>query len=98
MNDGGARWPIIIKRTEKTTEARIADAIGEIQADYYGVAQFISVIEQQTGERVMTFVSTTHLEDAVAVEVFPLAGRQRTDMAAFERSQAVEIAPRLKEG
>jgi hypothetical protein len=56
------------------------------------------VIEQQTGERVLTFVSTTHLENAVAVEVFLLAGRQRTDMAAFERSQAVKIAPQLKEG
>jgi uncharacterized protein YbcI len=124
-------------------EARIARAMGEIQAGYFGVAprkaaayylpgelvtvvlretftkaeerliafgegeplregrerfqrlsedQFVSVIEQETGERVATFVSTTHLEDAVAVEVFLLAGRQRTDMAAFEHSQAVEIA------
>jgi hypothetical protein len=50
------------------------------------------VIEQQTGERVSTFVSTTHLEDAVAVEVFLLAGSQRTDMAAFERSRALKTA------
>jgi uncharacterized protein YbcI len=129
------------QRAVQTIEARIADAMGEIQADYYGIAprhaeayylpgelvtvvlretftkaeerliahgageplregrerfqrlsedQFVSVIEQQTGERVSTFVSTTHLEDAIAVEVFLLAGgRQRTDMAAFERSQAV---------
>jgi uncharacterized protein YbcI len=53
--------------------------------------QFVSAIEQQTGERVATFVSTTHLEDAVAVEVFLLAGgEQRTNMAAFERSQGAE--------
>jgi hypothetical protein len=51
--------------------------------------QFVSVIEQQTGERVATFVSTTHLDDAVAVEVFLLVDGRRTDMAAFERSQAL---------
>jgi uncharacterized protein YbcI len=127
----------------ETIEVRIARAMGEIQADYYGIAprkaaayycrgelvtvvlretftkaeerliafgageplregrerfqrlsedQFVSVIEQETGEKVATFVSTTHLEDAVAIEIFLLAGRQRTDMAAFEHSQAVEIA------
>ena len=124
-------------------ESRIAGAMGDIQAEYYGIAprkaeahylpgklvtvvlretftkaeqrliefgsgeplregrerfqrlsedQFVSVIEQQTGERVGTFVSTTHLEDAVAVEVFLLAGSQRTDMAAFEHSQALKAA------
>jgi uncharacterized protein YbcI len=125
--------------TVATIEARIADRIGEIQAEFYGIAprkaeahylpgklvavvlretftkaeqrlithghgeplregrerfqrlseeQFTSVIEQQTGDRVATFVSTTHLEDAVAVEVFLLAGGgTRTDMDAFEHSQ-----------
>jgi uncharacterized protein YbcI len=124
-------------------EGRIADGIGGIQAEYYGIAprkaeahylpgklvtvilretftkaeqrlithghgeplregrerfqrlseeQFTSVIEQETGERVATFVSTTHLEDAVAVEVFLLAGRHRTDMAAFEHAQALPTA------
>ena len=128
----------------ETIEARIATAMCEIQADYYGIAprraeahylpgklvtvvlretftkaeqrliefgsgeplregrerfqrlsedQFVSVIEQQTGERVATFVSTTHLEDAVAIEVFLLAdGEGRTDMAGFERSQALKTA------
>ena len=53
--------------------------------------QFVSAVEQQTGERVVTFVSTTHLEDEVAVEVFLLAGGgQRTDMAAFEHSQEAD--------
>ena len=126
----------------ETIEARIATAMCEIQADYYGIAprraeahylpgtlvtvvlretftkaeqrliefgsgeplregrerfqrlsedQFVSVIEQETGEKVATFVSTTHLEDAVAIEVFLLAdGQGRTDMAGFERTQATQ--------
>jgi uncharacterized protein YbcI len=124
-------------------EARIAGAMCEIQADYYGIAprkaeahylpgklvavvlretftkaenrliesgsgeplregrerfqrlseeQFVSVIEQETGERVATFVSTTHLQDAVAIEVFLLGKGLRTDMAAFEYSQAQDPA------
>jgi uncharacterized protein YbcI len=127
----------------EAVEGRIANRIGEIQAEYYGIAprqaeahylpgrlvtvvlretftkaeqrliahghgeplregrerfqrlseeQFTSVIEQLTGERVKTFVSTTHLEDAVALEVFLLADGHRTDMAAFERSQESETA------
>jgi len=125
----------------ETIEARIASAMCEIQADYYGIAprkaeahylpgklvtvvlretftkaeqrlieygsgeplregrerfqrlsedQFVSVIEQETGERVATFVSTTHLEDAVAIEVFLLGKGRRTDMAAFEHSRAAK--------
>jgi uncharacterized protein YbcI len=127
----------------ESIEARIAGAMCEIQADYYGIAprkaeahylpgnlvtvvlretftkaeqrliengsgeplregrerfqrlsedQFVSVIEQETGERVATFVSTTHLEDAVAIEVFLLGEGKRTDMAAFEHSQALKTA------
>jgi len=129
------------RKSMEAVEGRIADRIGEIQAEYYGIAprkaeahylpgklvivvlretftkaeqrlivhghgeplregrerfqrlseeQFVSVIEQQTGETVATFVSTTHLEDAVAVEVFLLGDGRRTDMAAFERSQALK--------
>ena len=124
-------------------ESRIAGAMGDIQADYFGVAprksaahylpgklvtvvlretftkaeqrliefgcgeplregrerfqrlsedQFVSVIEQETSERVATFVSTTHLEDAVAIEVFLLGEGRRTDMAAFEQAQALKTA------
>jgi uncharacterized protein YbcI len=127
----------------QTIESRIAEAMCEIQADYYGIAprkaeahylpgrlvtvilretftkaenrliengsgeplregrerfqrlseeQFVSVIEQHTGERVATFVSTTHLDDAVAIEVFLLGKGHRTDMAAFEHSQASKTA------
>jgi uncharacterized protein YbcI len=54
--------------------------------------QFVSVIEQETGERVATFVSTTHLEDAVAIEVFLLGEGNRTDMAAFEHPPALKTA------
>ena len=54
--------------------------------------QFVSVIEQETGEQVSTFVSTTHLEDAVAIEVFLLGEGERTDMEAFEHSQALKTA------
>jgi uncharacterized protein YbcI len=54
--------------------------------------QFVSVIEQETGEQVDTFVSTTHLEDAVAIEVFLLGKGGRTNMAAFEHSQALKTA------
>jgi uncharacterized protein YbcI len=129
------------QRAVEPIEARIAGAMGEIQAEYYGIAprkaeahylpgelvtvvlretftkaeerliahghgeplregrerfqrlseeQFTSVIEQLTGERVATFVSTTHLDDAVAIEVFLLAGSHRTDMDAFEHSQEGE--------
>jgi uncharacterized protein YbcI len=45
--------------------------------------QFTSVVEQATGREVRTFLSESHVEDDVAVEVF-LLGDQRTDMAAFE--------------
>jgi uncharacterized protein YbcI len=127
----------------ESIEARIARAMCEIQADYYGVAprraeahylpgtlvtvvlretftkaeqrliengsgeplregrerfqrlsedQFVSVIEQETGEQVATFVSTTHLEHAVAIEVFLLGKGNRTDMAAFEHLQALNTA------
>jgi uncharacterized protein YbcI len=132
------------QQSVETIEARIANEMCEIQADYYGIAprkaeahylpgrlvtvvlretftkaeqrlieygsgeplregrerfqrlsedQFTSVIEQQTGERVATFVSTTHLEDAVAIEVFLLAGGghgDRTNMETFEHSQESE--------
>jgi uncharacterized protein YbcI len=54
--------------------------------------QFVSVIEQETGEQVDTFVSTTHLEDAVAIEVFLLGKGRRTNMAAFEHSPALKTA------
>ena len=131
------------QQSVETIEARIANEMCEIQAEYYGIAprkaeahylpgklvtvvlretftkaeqrlieygsgeplregrerfqrlseeQFVSVIEQETGEQVATFVSTTHLDDAVAIEVFLLGEGERTDMAAFERSQALQTA------
>jgi uncharacterized protein YbcI len=48
---------------------------------------FVSVVEQATGERVETFLSETNLQTEVAVEVFLLAGEDRTEMEGFEQSQ-----------
>jgi uncharacterized protein YbcI len=133
-------------------ETRIADQIGLLQANYYGVApkearayvipgelvvvvlretftpaekvlighgdaeaiqhsrrrfqqlsrdDFISVIEQATGARVESFLSETNLEKEVAVEVFLLAGEDRTQMEGFEQSQRSESgksrSPRQRE-
>jgi uncharacterized protein YbcI len=52
--------------------------------------QFVSVVEQATGEQVETFLSETNLETEVAVETFLLAGKDRTHMEAFEQSQRSE--------
>jgi uncharacterized protein YbcI len=122
-------------------EARIADQIALLQANYYGVApkkarayfipgeivvvvlretftpaekvlighgdaeaiqhsrrrfqqlscdDFVSVVEQATGERVETFLSETNLNSEVAVETFLLAGEERTEMEDFEESQRSE--------
>src|SRR5205814_7515070 len=94
---------VILRETFTKAEARlIAHGSGEPLREgrerfqRLSEDQFVSVIEQQTGERVATFVSTTHLEDAVAVEAFLLTGGQpRTDMGAFERSQALKTASPL---
>jgi uncharacterized protein YbcI len=48
---------------------------------------FIAVVEQATGEQVETFLSETSLETEVAVETFLLAGKDRTHMEDFEKSQ-----------
>ena len=48
---------------------------------------FAAVVEQATGEQVDSFLSETHLENEVAVEIFLLAGRARTQMDAFEMSR-----------
>jgi uncharacterized protein YbcI len=62
---------------------------------------FISVVEQATGERVDSFLSETSLEKEVAVEVFLMAGEDRTRMEAFEQSQRSEAGrsrnPRQRE-
>jgi uncharacterized protein YbcI len=51
---------------------------------------FVSVVEQATGEQVETFLSETALEGEVAVETFVLAGEERTQMGGFEHSQETE--------
>jgi len=49
--------------------------------------QFVSVVEQATGEQVEPFLSETNLEKEVAVEIFLLTGEDRTQMEGFEQSQ-----------
>jgi uncharacterized protein YbcI len=49
--------------------------------------QFVSVVEQATGEQVESFLSETNLEKEVAVEIFLMAGEDRTQMDGFEQSQ-----------
>jgi uncharacterized protein YbcI len=51
---------------------------------------FVAVVEQATGEQVEAFLSETHLEREIAVEIFLLAGRYRTEMEDFEQSQRSE--------
>jgi uncharacterized protein YbcI len=51
---------------------------------------FGAVVEQATGEQVESFLSETNLENEVAVEIFLMAGEDRTQMEAFEQSQRSE--------
>ncbi len=53
---------------------------------------FSAVVEQATGDKVESFLSETHLENEVAVEIFLMAGEPRTEMESFERSQRSAIA------
>jgi uncharacterized protein YbcI len=47
---------------------------------------FGAVVEQATGEQVESFLSETNLEKEVAVEIFLMAGKGRTEMDRFEES------------
>jgi uncharacterized protein YbcI len=51
---------------------------------------FGAVVEQATGEQVESFLSETNLEKEVAVEIFLMAGKDRTQMEGFEQSQRSE--------
>jgi uncharacterized protein YbcI len=55
---------------------------------------FGAVIEQATGERVESFLSETNLENEVAVEIFLMAGEDRTPMESFEKSHPSGTATR----
>ena len=69
-----------------------ADAIQHSRRRFQQISgdDFISVVEQATGERVETFLSETNLKTEVAVEIFLLAGEDRTEMEGFEQSQRDE--------
>ena len=47
---------------------------------------FGAVVEQATGEQVESFLSETNLESEVAVEIFLMAGEERTQMEGFEQA------------
>jgi uncharacterized protein YbcI len=66
-----------------------ADAIQHSRRRFQQISRddFVSVVEQATGEQVETFLSETGLEHEVAVEIFLLAGKGRTEMDSFEQSQ-----------
>jgi uncharacterized protein YbcI len=56
---------------------------------------FGAVVEQATGEQVESFLSETNLEKEVAVEIFLMAGEDRTQMEGFEQSQRSRTGHRL---
>jgi uncharacterized protein YbcI len=52
---------------------------------------FGAVVEQATGEQVESFLSETNLENEVAVEIFLMAGEDRTRMDGFEEATGPEL-------
>jgi uncharacterized protein YbcI len=73
-----------------------ADAIQHSRRRFQQLSRenFAAVVEQATGEQVDSFLSETHLENEVAVEIFLLAGRDRTRMDAFEMAKLTSGHPR----
>jgi uncharacterized protein YbcI len=69
-----------------------ADAIQHSRRRFQQISgdDFISVVEQATGEQVESFLSETNLKTEVAVETFLLTGKDRTQMEGFEQSQRSE--------
>lgn len=61
------------------------DAIQQIRRRFQQqmADEFTAVVEQATGRKVRAFLSETHLEADVSVEIFLLAD-DRTDMSGFE--------------
>jgi uncharacterized protein YbcI len=61
------------------------DAIQQIRRRFQQqmAEEFTAVVEQAMGRKVRAFMSETHLEADVSVEIF-LLSEDRTDMSAFE--------------
>jgi uncharacterized protein YbcI len=61
------------------------DAIQQIRRRFQQqmADEFTALVEQATGRKVRAFLSETHLETDVSVEIFLLADN-RTDMSGFE--------------
>ena len=58
--------------------------------------QFISIVEQATGETVASFLSETNISQRVSAEVF-LLGPPRTDMESFEEAEITEAGEKISE-
>lgn len=69
-----------------------ADAIQHSRRRFQQLSaeSFVAVVEQATGEQVESFLSETHLENEVAVEIFLMVGEPRTEMGGFEQRQATQ--------
>jgi uncharacterized protein YbcI len=73
-------------RAERTLVDRgEVDAIQQIRRRFQQQMkqEFTAVVEQATGRTVRAFMSETHLEEDVSVEIF-LLSEERTDMSGFE--------------
>ncbi len=75
-------------RAERTLVDRgERDAIQQIRRKFQQkmAEEFTALVEQATGRAVRAFMSETHLDEDVSVEIFLLADN-RTDMSKFEDS------------
>jgi uncharacterized protein YbcI len=82
---------VVLEETFTTAERTLVER-GDVEAvqqirrrfQQHMADQFRSVVEQATGRVVRAFLSETHLEQDLAVEIF-LLGEERTSMQGFER-------------
>jgi uncharacterized protein YbcI len=77
-------------RAERTlVERGDQDAVQQIRRRFQQAMkeEFTAIVEQATGRKVRAFLSETHLEEDISVELFLLAD-DRTDMSGFEDASA----------
>ncbi len=68
----------LVERNQHGGIKEIRRRFQEVMAD-----EFISIVEQETGRRVRSFVSDSDLQENISIEVF-LLGDLREDMSGFE--------------
>lgn len=81
---------VVLEETFTKAEQTLVDR-GEVEAiqqirrrfQQHMADEFKAIVEQATGRSVRAFLSETHLEADLSVEIF-LLGEPRTDMAGFE--------------